>query len=164
MFYSYLTFGSWSDCTGCKTTNAVGVIGAFVYGLATDPAAIPTSSTATYTGSIRGQYVDAAGVVSERTRANLSSTADFTARTVSFATTGSITSSGTNAFVTNNGLNMTGNLSYSAGSNQFTGAVTATGLSGTATGKFFGPAAQEIGGVFSLQGSAGNHDGLFIGK
>ena len=52
-------------------------------------------------------------------------------------------------------MNLTGTLTYSAGSNQFTGAVANSGstLSGTATGRFYGPAAQEIGGTFGLTGA-----------
>jgi C-lobe and N-lobe beta barrels of Tf-binding protein B len=47
-------------------------------------------------------------------------------------------------------------LTYAAGSSQFTGPVTAPGvptgggLAGIANGSFYGPTAQEIGGVFSL--------------
>ena len=48
---------------------------------------------------------------------------------------------------------MTGTLTYEAGSNQFTGPVETTGgMEGTATGLFFGPAAQEIGGTFATRG------------
>jgi hypothetical protein len=53
----------------------------------------------------------------------------------------------------NGSLNMTGTLNYSPGSNQFSGAVsTAGGMTGTAQGRFFGPAAEEIGGTFSVTG------------
>lgn len=156
--YSYLAYGEWSECTSCGTANEVGVTGGFVYGLATDPAAIPTIGTASYVGEVNGQYVDAAGLNS-RTFADLNSTADFSARTLSFTTTNSFINS-----TSSPSLNMSGNLSYSAGSNQFSGPVTSTGLSGTATGKFLGPAAQEIGGVYTLRGTAGGHDGVFAGK
>jgi hypothetical protein len=49
---------------------------------------------------------------------------------------------------------MTGTLTYSAGANQFTGNVATTGgLTGTATGRFYGPTAQEIGGTFGIAGA-----------
>jgi hypothetical protein len=49
-------------------------------------------------------------------------------------------------------------LSYDPGINRFTGNVIANGVSaltGQATGQFYGPAAEELGGVFSLTGSDG---------
>ena len=49
-------------------------------------------------------------------------------------------------------LNLNGTLAYAQGSNQFTGNVTAPGvaLHGSATGRFYGPAAQELGGTYRL--------------
>jgi hypothetical protein len=50
-------------------------------------------------------------------------------------------------------LDLTGTLTYAPGSSQFIGPVTSgNGLSGNANGRFYGPAAQEIGGVYSLTG------------
>jgi len=70
------------------------------------------------------------------------------------------------SFSANTALDLTGSLSYNAGSNQFTGNVNNTGstLTGTATGRFYGPAAQEIGGTFGLTGSAGYYGGGFGAK
>ena len=56
---------------------------------------------------------------------------------------------------------MTGTFTCSAGSNQFRGSITSTGL---VTGKLFGPAAQEIGGVYTLRGAASAHKGVFASK
>ena len=50
-------------------------------------------------------------------------------------------------------LNMTGTLTYAAGSNAFSGTVSASGLSGQVKGQFYGPAATEIGGTFAVKGS-----------
>jgi hypothetical protein len=53
----------------------------------------------------------------------------------------------------NSSLRMTGTLNYASGSNQFSGAIsTDGGMTGSATGRFYGPAAQEIGGTFSATG------------
>jgi len=47
-------------------------------------------------------------------------------------------------------------LSYTAGTNSFAGDVTNGGsLSGTSTGRFYGPSAEELGGVFILQAGSG---------
>jgi hypothetical protein len=143
------------------------VIGSYVFGQATNPAAIPIIGSATYTGIVQGAYLDAAGNASS-TFANMTSTANFATRTLGFSTANSVLTSidlqGNPVNIAIPNLNMSGNLSYAAGSNQFTGSVNATGLNGVATGKFFGPAAQEIGGVYSLQGIAGVNTGAFAGQ
>ena len=48
---------------------------------------------------------------------------------------------------------MAGTLNYAAGSNAFSGNVSATGLTGSSSGQFYGPNAEELGGVFSLEGA-----------
>ena len=50
-------------------------------------------------------------------------------------------------------LNMQGTLTYAAGSNDFSGSVSSSGLNGNAKGRFYGPAANEAGGTFALTGS-----------
>jgi hypothetical protein len=48
--------------------------------------------------------------------------------------------------------NISGTLSYASGSGIFSGDVsTSLGPTGTATGRFYGPNANEIGGVISVQ-------------
>jgi hypothetical protein len=64
----------------------------------------------------------------------------------------------------NSNLNLSGTLSYLAGSNQFSGTVNTTSMSGIATGKFYGPSAQEIGGTFSVSnGTVGSGGSAYIG-
>jgi hypothetical protein len=59
---------------------------------------------------------------------------------------------------------MSGNLSYPAGSNNITGAVsTASGMNGTATGRFYGPAGQEIGGTLAVQSGVGAAASTLVG-
>jgi hypothetical protein len=57
-------------------------------------------------------------------------------------------------------LDITGTLTYNAGSNQFTSLTPITAprnsLSGNATGRFYSPTAQEMGGVYSLTGQNGS--------
>lgn len=56
------------------------------------------------------------------------------------------------------GFDLNGNLSYAPGINAFSGSVQTNNgqQSGQGAGRFYGPAAQEIGGVYSLQGSGGS--------
>ena len=155
--WNYQSFGYWLVTPSATTALA----GAVSFGNVTPVTGIPTSGTATYNGSSSGTYVDRSGAVFEHA-AQMTSTVDFTARSVAFSTTGT-TISPLNAAspVPASALNVSGNLTITSGANQFTGAVTAPGgtingvvtpaMTGSATGRFYGPTAQEIGGVFSLK-------------
>lgn len=161
--WNYQDFGIW--VTGAGTGS--GTYGAASFGAATAGGSVPTTGTATYTGVTGGRYGSVGGPA-YFTSSNLTSNVDFAARTLSFTTSGSQQSTSllAGSFSANTALDLTGSLTYSAGSNQFTGSVNNTGstLTGTATGRFFGPAAQEIGGTFGLTGTAGNYGGGFGAK
>lgn len=175
--YAYQTFGVWSimsPITGIMSENyfSAGVM----------PGALPVAGTASYTGKAAGSGVDAATRDPYDTSANMNATANFASRSVAFATTGT-TSLSNNAAVgtlpsANSGLDMSGTLSYAAGSNTFTGAVsTVNGMTGNATGRFYGPgiiaatanqvlgAPPEIGGTFAVMNpTVGAMHGAFGGS
>jgi hypothetical protein len=165
--WDYQTFGTWT--TGAGTGS--GTAGMFSVGALTSGASIPTTGTGTYTGAAGGRYVDSAGVP-YFTSANMTAGVDFAARTVAFSTTSTQTSTNLSSFSANSNLNMSGALSYSAGTNQITGTVASVGggvgnasMTGTVTANFYGPAAQEIGGGYSLRGAANTLlSGSFGGK
>ena len=152
--WDYQTFGTW--VTGAGTGSGIG--GVSSVGAATAAGSIPATGTANYTGITGGRYVAANGD-DYFTSSSLGAAANFTNRTLAVTSSGSqarrdLSPSGTT--VSNSNLNFTGNLAYNSGSNQFTGNITTTGgLNGTMTGKFYGPTAQEIGGIFSARASSG---------
>lgn len=150
--WNYQSFGYW--VAGAVGGNAVA--GAISFGSPTVMSAIPTSGTATYTGTAGGIYVNPAGATFEHAAA-MSSTANFGTRSIAFSTFNTFLTT-TNVPVSSPQLDLTGTLTYGSSANQFTGAVTAPGtpsLSGTATGRFYGPNAEEIGGVIGLSGTGG---------
>lgn len=167
--FNYTQLGSWAQCSAnCVTGTANGVLGYFVQGDATAPANIPTTGTATYSGAVVGTYTDASGNLAV-TNASMNSVSNFAARSISFS------SSGTTATPVISGiaaaaptLDLTGTLTYAAGQNLFAGIVNSgTGIStmtGTASGRFNGPAAEEVGGVYNLSGAGGAHIGAFAGQ
>jgi len=121
-------------------------------GAVTPASAVPTTGTGAFTGLASGFYVKSLGMPFS-TAASMTETVDFSARSIAFAT------ANTQAADLNSGtvsaaafLNLNGTLAYAPGSNQFTGNVTAPGvaLHGSATGRFYGPAAQELGGTYRL--------------
>jgi hypothetical protein len=149
--WDYQTFGVWE--TGLDTTQ--GTFGAFSVG-ATAGTAIPTTGTATFIGEVAGSYVPGTPGVGYAVLADLTINADFANRSLVLHTTNSVTSPDWTTFTPNSGLDLSGNLSYEPGTNSFTGTVTTDStlnLTGSSTGQFYGPNAEELGGVFFLQGT-----------
>ena len=167
--FNYQTFGAW--LTGSGTGSGLG--GAISAGAATPGSSIPVTGTANYSGAAGGLYVDPAGVTYLARSASALST-NFATNSVSFSTSGSTAAStATGAALANPSiLNIGGNLTYSGGSNDFSGPVsslTVSGLNptlaGSARGQFYGPAANEIGGTFALKGvGAEGYVGAFGAK
>lgn len=146
--YEYQTLGVWES--GRNTTQVK--TGAVSAGAPTAGASIPTSGTATFSGDAIGIMTDAGGS-NYMTAATANVTADFNARSLSMNTTNSTkVNLNTAGVATDNSLNLSGTMSYAAGTNSFTGNVsTQGGMAGTATGRFYGPTAQEAGGTFNTK-------------
>lgn len=167
--WDYQTFGVWTTGQGTASgTAGVTTIGAETAGLD-----IPRTGTGTFMGVSGGAYVDSTGS-NTLVSSEMTATANFGTRSIAFATTN------TRDFFSNANmsvLNTTGTLNYDAGVNQFTGAVSTVGggdargttavvpMTGSATGKFYGPTAQEIGGTFAVSGGGTTgYLGAFGGK
>ena len=150
ILFEYQTLGVWE--TGRNTTQVK--TGAVSAGAPTAGASIPTSGTATFTGDAVGIMTDASGG-HYMTSAVANMTADFNARSLSMNTTSTTKVNVNTANVAaDNSLNLSGTMNYAAGTNSFSGNMsTQGGWGGTATGRFYGPAAQEAGGTFNTKGT-----------
>jgi len=154
--WNYQTFGYW--LVFGSSTGAIA--GTMSFGAPTPVASVPVAGTASYTGLSGGFYVNQTGAIFVHA-AQMQSTVDFgPARSVAFSTSNTTLSPIVAATpIPFPALNLTGNLIIAAGSNQFSGPVSAPGgggtpaMAGSAKGNFYGPTAQEIGGVFSLKGT-----------
>jgi hypothetical protein len=147
--WEYQSFGIWT--TGAGTGS--GTYGAGSVGTPTPAGSIPTSGLGTYVGYAGGRHVAADGSY-YFTLAAMQTTVNFATRQLGFSTPYTEQTPDLVSSAANSSLNMTGTLTYSAGSNQFSGPVsTAGGMTGTAKGRFYGPSAQEIGGTFSVTGA-----------
>lgn len=148
--WNYQTYGVWVDGFG----EASGNYGAITVGDYTLGSDVPTSGSASFAGLSNGVYVDSSGQMYIATSA-VSLNADFTTRSIGFSTSGTqkteVSPAATSSTATN--LDMSGTLTYSAGSAHFVGSVTTSTLSGTADGNFYGPNAEEAGGAFTLTGT-----------
>jgi len=152
--WDYQTFGIWETGRDSPTSRK---FGAMSVGAPTVGTAIPVSATATavtFTGYATGSYVNAAGT-GTTVFADLTVIANFgPARSLAFSTDNTQTSSNWVTFSPNDNLNLSGTLTYAPNTNSFTGSVSPVGgLAGNSTGQFYGPNAEELGGVFLLRGS-----------
>jgi hypothetical protein len=153
--WNYQTFGIWA-MEGAELPNLR--IGAMSAGGPTSGNSIPTTGTASFKGLAVGLYIDPAGTI-WGTAASMKADANFGSRTILFSTSntmrGGDVNAPTTASIPDGNLNLSGTLSYAQGINNFSGALqTQNGaLSGRGEGQFYGPTAEEIGGVYSLSGS-----------
>lgn len=139
--WNYQTFGVWES--GLDKSN--GYYGAMSVGTSSPSTAIPNADGATFTGKVIGSYVR--GGIGEAVLADL--TVGLSGQTLTFTTLNTRYTSG--APVPTN-LDMTNQtLTYDPATNRFQGAFTAGALTGSSTGQFYGPNAEELGGVFFLR-------------
>ncbi|NVK00040.1 MAG: hypothetical protein HWE12_00740 [Oceanospirillaceae bacterium] len=150
--WEYQGFGAWLSGYGTGS----GKTGVMSVGAETLGANIPLSGNATFTGNSLGVYVDSSGAAFGST-GRMAVVMDFSSRSAGFAISNidtidlsSLTSAGRKA-----DLDISGNLYYAPSTNSLTGNVSSSGMSGTASAKFYGPSAEEIGGVLGLTGSGG---------
>jgi hypothetical protein len=156
---SYVTFGNWTDANSTSNSIASGFV---VFGVRTPAGAVPTTGTASYAGETIGTMVDSRGTIYTVSGFG-TMTANFGAGTVNgdFTKTAKF-----NVLTTSTtpwrDFTTTGNIS----GNTFAGtAATKDGaLTGTSNGGFFGPAANEIGGVYRMTGGGEQATGSFVGK
>ena len=160
--WNYQTFGVWERPLSATTLQA----GAITAGATTPASAVPTSGSATFTGISSAFYVDATGTPFFAA-AQMSATATWNTGSIAFSTSNTNTvnlNTSAQAF-SQTQLDLTGTLIYNSSANRFTGPVSTSVMNnGTATGRFYGPAAEEIGGVFSVSGAGGSMLGGFGGK
>ncbi|MGE4400009.1 MAG: transferrin-binding protein-like solute binding protein [Campylobacterales bacterium] len=150
----YVSWGYWT-----KTNDSTGAVdrGVWIAGIPT--VSMPTSSSATYNGSIIGNTKDSGGVISQIT----TGTANFN---VNFGATYSMT--GSLAFANANGQSWNASVSGSGFSgNSFSmnnSNITGTGGSiNIINGSFYGPNAATLGGAFWLT-NANNDNAVGVFK
>lgn len=157
--FTYGTFGNWLNVDRAGSTLSQGYV---IFGIRTPAANVPGTGTATYSGETFGSLVDAAGTVFSVT-GTAQLTADFAAGTLGgdFNDAAKIN---VLTDVVSPWRNFT--ITTTINGNVFDGtAQTDDGvLSGTAAGGFFGPGAEEAGGVWRMIGGGEEAVGAFGGK
>lgn len=152
--WDYQSFGFWE--TGLDQDSRT--FGVFSVGGPTQNSvvSIPGVDGATFTGKVVGGYVSTGGL-GHTVLADLIVTANFSSSvpSLAFSTTTTLISSEWGSFephptLVPGDLNLSGELTLTG--NTFSGNLTtASGLEGNSTGQFYGPNAEELGGVFFLR-------------
>ena len=146
--WNYQSFGVWNT----QTMSAGGSITSSSFGAATPASAVPSTGTASFVGKLGGIYVSPVGEASMAS-ADVRVNADFGNRSLSFASQGTRLTQDLKASTAAPQLNLGGTLTYSPATSTFSGTLTNAGgtMSGSSTGRYYGPAAQELGGVFTVK-------------
>ncbi|MEM1065958.1 MAG: transferrin-binding protein-like solute binding protein [Pseudomonadota bacterium] len=153
--YEYQTYGTWLTQAG----TGAGAVGAGSFGAQTPVSSLPGS--ASYSGSGLGFARDAAGQ-GFYTDFDVAATTDFSTITVTSSNTfaENVTTEVISSVPT---LDFTG--SGPVTGNRFSATIASTDTSGTASGTFYGPNAEEFGGTFDTTGPGGIvHFGAFGGQ
>ncbi|MFM5907512.1 MAG: hypothetical protein ACKOPO_08000 [Novosphingobium sp.] len=167
---TYVDVGFWRE--GTRSGDVLSsTLHSFAYGVETPDSAVPRSGSASFLTLLVGAFVDDSNAYSLGGSATIA--ANFQSGLINFSG-GASAATTTGTRVAGIG-NITGTGQISSSSNNFTGSLTAQGvsfltgnqlqLSGIFTGRFFGPAAQEVGGSLQLFGSdnQGNVMGAIAG-
>ncbi len=174
---SYVAVSPWAQSSSPTNPNNFLNYSGFVFGYETPQAAMPTSGTAVFSGPGTATAVVFKTVGTDIRVTGVQGSASITANFGSGAINGSltqmlVTTASSGPIPENwNDVSVTGNIA--AGSNTFSGSTAAASapgapmsLSGSAVGKingaFFGPAAQQLGAVWSLSDGTGSALGTVV--
>lgn len=158
--FEYQTFGTL--ITGRGTGS--GYFGGFSLGSMTAGSSIPTSGNVTFSGYYGGAALSTDGARDYTTAGSISVGMDFATRSGTIAATNSFEYDqvARTGWAADSSRNFSGTLSYSAATNSLSGSVTSGSNSGTVNARFYGPNAEEIGGVFDINlPGVGRHAGAF---
>ena len=149
---TYVDYGEWKRSATASGTTSVNDT-YLVFGQKTPGASVPRTGTGNYNTIYDGNFVNAAGEHA------LSGTGTITAN---FGTGGLGYTAALNGLPTGAlAVSGTGTISFRSGNFSATGSN--SGYSMTLNGGFYGPAAQEVGGLFRLTGNGGTGQGAFVG-
>ena len=164
---TYVQYGQWrrsSTSSGVTSTNDTYV----VFGTRTTGAAMPKTGGATYATYLDGTYVNKNGVYAVTGTGTLG--ASFQNGTITYSADLDGAREGGGTALDFGVVSGSGSLSTAGASFNGTGTKNGGGFKLDVNGHFYGPAAEEIGGIFRLTGSynsvggTGNGTGAIVGN
>jgi hypothetical protein len=157
---TYVDYGQWRRTSTASGTTSVNDT-YLVWGSRTPSANIPRTGSASYSTIVDGTFVNKDGAYAVNGSGSL--TATFDTASIAYSATATGTKEigpGSIAFGTMTG---TGSISFAAGMFRGTGTADTQGYKMDVVGNFYGPAAQEIGGLFRITGNSGQGQGAIVG-
>lgn len=160
---TYTNFGVWLKTAGGAGSGTIDSV-AFAYGIPTATTDVPKTGTISYTGVFAGIYNAPGSALG--LGGTVSVSGDFATGAINTDFAGN--SYGGQGQIVDS-FNFAGNGSIVSGQNSYSNTLSgnsgsATGLSGSLKGAFFGPAAAETGGTFLLTGAGQTAVGAFGAK
>jgi hypothetical protein len=157
---TYVDYGRWRRATTASGTTSVN--DTYVVFGTKSPSSAVTSGTATYSTIVDGTFVNKTGSYAVSGTGTFG--ADFTAGTITYSTTASATPETTGTAFSFGTMAGTGSIATASSSFKGTGAVNGSGYAMDVAGNFYGPAADEIGGLFHIKGNGGSGTGVIAGN
>ena len=155
--YQYVGSGYWQRTIQASSTSLSGTLDSFVYGYPTLNAAVPRTGQAQYTLDLLGSDISASASGATGVYGTGGLAVDLATGDIIIGANLTLPSLGNTTQI----LSYSGQGKLSSSSNSFTGSFG----TGTFTGAFYGPAAQEVGGTFYInQGSSTTLSGTLMGR
>lgn len=158
---TYVDYGQWRRTSTSGATTSVNDT-YLVWGSRTPAASVPRTGSATYSTVLDGTFVNKNGAYAVSGAGSL--LANFAGGTISYdatATGAKEVGVGSINFGTMTG---TGSISFFSGGFSGRGVADAEGYKMDVVGNFYGPAAQEVGGLFRITGNLGQGQGAIVGN
>ena len=150
---NFATYGLWVNVQSVSVGVESGATGAFAIGQLTPAAAIPTTGSATYAGSTIGAMIN--GTTSALLTGSVNLTANFNSMSVNGSMVLNSWATGAPAAFANLTL---GPAPISAGNGgSYSGPLNGSGFTGSASGNFYGPHAEETAGTWAITNNAGTN-------
>lgn len=157
---SYVDYGQWRRTSTTNGTTSVNDT-YLVWGSRTPGAAVPRTGSASYTTIVDGTFVNKTGPYSVSGTGSL--TANFAGGTISYTETATGAKESGVGSINFGTMTGAGTIAFASAGFKGTGTADAQGYRMDVNGNFYGPAGQEVGGLFRITGNGGNGQGALAG-
>ena len=157
---SYVDYGQWRRTTANGTTTAVN--DTYVVFGTKSPSSAVTSGSASYATVVDGTFVNKDGAYAVSGTGTFN--ANFGAGTIGYSSAATGTPELGGLAINFGTLTGAGSIAVRSAGFSGTGVYNGSGYAMDVNGNFYGPAAEEIGGVFRLRGNGGNGTGAIVGN
>lgn len=158
---SYVDYGQWRRATTNGSTTSVNDT-YLVWGQRTPAASVPHTGSASYNTVVDGTFINVNGAYAVSGTGTFG--ADFAAGTISYSSTATGTPEAGGAALNFGTMTGSGSIAFRSAGFSGTGTTNGSGYAMDVNGNFYGPAVDEIGGVFRIRGGGGNGTGAIVGN